>query len=125
MASQSSGAGAGRRIVPSSFPLVDFETDADRGVLPSNLPIVSFVPAKDAESLIRGLPTSNAFREVCHFFQRYPPMSLLSATSRSLLYFLTRQLRPRVVLEIGTYYAGTSEVFARVAGVWTGSTSYS
>ena len=43
-------------------------------------------------------------------FSVYPETALINALSRSLLYFLTRYLRPDYALEIGTYKAGSSEI---------------
>jgi predicted O-methyltransferase YrrM len=56
---------------------------------------------------------SNSFGRASEFFRGYPANSLLSDSSRVLLYHLIIALRPNAVLEIGTYLAGTSEVLAR------------
>lgn len=47
------------------------------------------------------------------FFYRTQPHTLLSPRSRALLYALVRYRRPETALEIGTYFAGASEVVAR------------
>jgi len=46
-------------------------------------------------------------------FDSYPPRSLLSNTARAFLYHCIVCKRPRRVLKIGTYRAGTTEVLAR------------
>lgn len=53
------------------------------------------------------------YAEVVRYFSNYPGRSLMSDHSRAVLYSLVRLLRPNLVAEIGTLYAGTTEVFAR------------
>jgi predicted O-methyltransferase YrrM len=61
----------------------------------------------------------NAFRatetysDLLTYFANYPPRSLMSDESRATLYSLIHMLRPKVVVEIGTFFAGTTEVMAR------------
>lgn len=50
------------------------------------------------------------------YFYQYPPRSLMDPDELALLYCLIRTLKPENVVEIGTYYAGTTEVLARA--VW-------
>jgi predicted O-methyltransferase YrrM len=54
-----------------------------------------------------------AFAEALSYFTDYPPRSLMSDHSRAVLFWLVRALRPQAVAEIGTLYAGTTEVLAR------------
>ena len=60
-----------------------------------------------------------AFRNGAEFstllerFQSWPATSRMSGESRAVLYWIIKQSRPRVVAEIGTLFAGTSEVIAR------------
>jgi predicted O-methyltransferase YrrM len=54
-----------------------------------------------------------AYAEVVRYFSSYPGRSLMSDHSRAVLYSLVRLMRPKLVAEIGTLYAGTTEVFAR------------
>jgi hypothetical protein len=55
-----------------------------------------------------------------HYFESYPPRSLMGAHSRAILYTLIRALRPQVVAEVGTLYAGTTEAMARA--LWENGT---
>jgi predicted O-methyltransferase YrrM len=59
---------------------------------------------------------SESFRRVSDFFHLYPSRSVFNSNGRSLLYHLIVMQRPERVLEIGTMYAGTTEVMARA--VW-------
>ena len=43
----------------------------------------------------------------------YPPRALLTAPSKSLLFYLTRVMRPEAICEIGSYWGGTMELLAR------------
>jgi predicted O-methyltransferase YrrM len=56
---------------------------------------------------------SPAYIELLDYFKVYPSRSLLSDHSRAVLYSLVRLMQPKLVAEIGTLYAGTTEVFAR------------
>src|SRR5216683_478845 len=51
--------------------------------------------------------------DLCRHLQNYPSRSLMGDKSRAMLFALIRMLRPKVVAEIGTYYAGGAEVIAR------------
>ena len=59
---------------------------------------------------------SDCFRRVFEFYAGYPERSLFSYNGRALLHHLIVMLRPERLLEIGTMYAGTTEVLARA--VW-------
>ena len=59
------------------------------------------------------LPGAPNYQQAVEFFTDYPERSLTTAGSRAFLYQLVKALRPRFVLEIGTYYAGATEVLAR------------
>jgi predicted O-methyltransferase YrrM len=54
-----------------------------------------------------------AYSDIESYFADYPPRSLMSDHSRAVLYSLARMLKPEAVAEIGTMYAGTTEVLAR------------
>ncbi len=56
---------------------------------------------------------SPAYAKVLAYFTGYPSRSLMSDHSRAVLFSLIRMHRPKVVAEIGTLYAGTTEVMAR------------
>lgn len=59
---------------------------------------------------------SDCFRRVAEFYTLYPSRSLFNDNGRALLHHLIVQRRPERVLEIGTMFAGTTEVLARA--VW-------
>jgi predicted O-methyltransferase YrrM len=66
-----------------------------------------------AEILAR-IESSAAFTQsVVPYFADYPQGSLLSSRSRAYLYSFVRALLPSSVAEIGTLFAGTTEVLAR------------
>ena len=66
---------------------------------------------------LRGLINSEIYKTlVLPYFYQYPPRSLMEPIERALLYCLVRALKPENVVEIGTYFAGTTEVLARA--VW-------
>ena len=56
---------------------------------------------------------SQAFDRAFSFYRNYPLQSLISDESRALLHHLVMMRRPKRILEIGTFVAGTTEVFAR------------
>ena len=56
---------------------------------------------------------SSAYSKLLTYFETYPPRSLMGPHSRAILYSLIRMLRPKVVAEIGTLFAGTTETLAR------------
>jgi predicted O-methyltransferase YrrM len=76
-----------------------------RGRLLSGLPIT-------AEAL-QALEATETYSNLLTYFNNYPTRSLMSDVSRAVLYSLIQMLRPQAVAEIGTLFAGTTEVFAR------------
>lgn len=56
---------------------------------------------------------SECFKRVLDFYTFYPSRSLYNHAGRALLHHLIVMQRPERVLEIGTMYAGTTEVLAR------------
>ena len=62
--------------------------------------------------LIATIPGTPEFQEALKHVGGYPPRSMTFPTFRALCYTLIRVLRPQSVVEIGTMYAGTSELFA-------------
>ena len=62
---------------------------------------------------IQSLITTPAYRDAHAYFMGYPPRSVMSDHSRAVLYTLVRTMRPSVVVEVGTLYAGTTEVMVR------------
>ncbi len=53
------------------------------------------------------------YSDILPYFANYPRQSLMSDHSRTVLFSLVQMHRPQVVVEIGTLYAGTTEVLAR------------
>lgn len=80
-------------------------------------PLVSLLPRQTIrpidEAFIDVWLSSQEFQVEKRFFQRYPAKSLLSDESRCFLYHAVKVMQPESVIEIGTYWAGTSEVIAR------------
>ncbi|WP_422001771.1 class I SAM-dependent methyltransferase [Reyranella sp.] len=72
--------------------------------------IAAFAGVSPDVPSVRSTP---AYADALAYFKDYPARSLMSDHSRTLLYSLVRMMRPRLVAEIGTLHAGTTEVFAR------------
>ncbi len=79
------------------------------------VPVVVNTPISAATrpQLTPELTSSAAYSEILAYFSRYPLRSVMSDHSRAVLFTLIRMLRPKVVAEVGTMYAGTTEVMAR------------
>lgn len=56
---------------------------------------------------------TNEYRQIKEYFADYPPRSFMYRDSRAVLYTFVRLLRPKIVAEIGTLFAGTAELLAR------------
>lgn len=56
---------------------------------------------------------SSAFDKTTAVFKGYPDNSLVGGIARELLYHIIRSTKAQNVIEVGTYYAATSEVMAR------------
>ena len=69
---------------------------------------------------IVNLVSTPAYGDALAYFAEYPPRSILSDHSRAVIYTLIRTMRPDVVAEVGTMYAGTAEVMARA--LWENGT---
>jgi predicted O-methyltransferase YrrM len=78
-------------------------------------PILPELPAGDAltPESIATLGTLRPYAEAEAYLWTYPALSFLSGRSRTVLYSLIRLLRPKVVAEVGTLFAGTAEAMAR------------
>ena len=70
-------------------------------------------PNKELGSQLMAIASSDAFKKSEEYFAEYPPNSLLASRMRAFLNVMILALKPELVLEIGTYRAGTSEVIAR------------
>src|SRR5258706_3140961 len=69
--------------------------------------------AIDFDSIVKMRKTAVYAKLQDYFRHNYPPRALMSEESRAILFTLIRMLRPKVVVEIGTLFAGTTEVMAR------------
>jgi len=56
---------------------------------------------------------TEAYRRIKAYFADYPAQSFTFRDSRAMLFSLVRLLRPKIVVEIGTLFAGTAELLAR------------
>jgi predicted O-methyltransferase YrrM len=65
-----------------------------------------------AETL-QAFQATETYSNLSTYFRNYPLRSVMSDGSRAVLYSLIQMLRPQVVAEIGTAFAGTTEVLAR------------
>ena len=73
----------------------------------TKIKVQEFNRGEDLVVQINHLPQSQSFNECLDYFKNYPENSLLAASERVILYQLIRSLKPKRVLEIGSYYAGT------------------
>ncbi|MBV9705080.1 MAG: class I SAM-dependent methyltransferase [Methylobacteriaceae bacterium] len=64
-------------------------------------------------SITEYMESEIALGRVFNYFSEYPTQSMLSTNARMAIFGLIRMIKPATVVEIGTYYAGTSEVIAR------------
>jgi hypothetical protein len=71
-------------------------------------PVATFAPMPIVDMI-----ATPAYAQALSYFCDYPASSLMGDHSRALLFALIRMLRPQVVAEIGTLYAGTTEILAR------------
>src|SRR3954469_6896856 len=76
-------------------------------------PLAPIAAPTGRASDIAAVMASPEYAEIRAYFSLYPGRSLMSDHSRAVLYSLVRMMRPQLVAEIGTLYAGTTEVFAR------------
>jgi len=78
-------------------------------------PVPSHLEAKQpvTDEWIGAVLASEGFQEACRFFDGYPQHSLMSNRGRALIYYLIRMMKPEAVAEVGTLFAGTTEVMAR------------
>ncbi len=56
---------------------------------------------------------TRTYSDLVAYFKGWPRHSFMTDDSRAVLYALIRILRPRMVVEIGTLFAGTAQVMAR------------
>lgn len=84
-------------------------TERDTKALPA---VVSPVPGLGPVANLQRLLESTAFREAQAWFATGADDSLISLEARAFLYLAIRMLRPRNVLEVGTYKGGTAQLLA-------------
>src|SRR5262245_7008281 len=77
------------------------------------LPSPAFAKSTPVANLITAIPSTAEYLQLRKYFNDYPERSYVLPICRALIYSMIRALRPRLVVEIGTLFAGTSEVFAR------------
>ena len=83
-------------------------------------PLKGIAASTGNPSDIVNLVATPAYGDALAYFAEYPPRSILSDHSRAVLYTLIRTMRPEIVAEVGTMYAGTAEVMARA--LWENGT---
>ena len=76
-------------------------------------PLAPIAAPTGRASDIATVMASPEYGEIRAYFSLYPGRSLMSDHSRAVLYSLARIMRPKLIAEIGTLYAGTTEVLAR------------
>ncbi len=74
---------------------------------------LSPVTTQSPPASLEALQSTAFYAEALAYLTDYPPRSLMSDNSRAVLFSLIRILRPTYIAEIGTLYAGTTEVLAR------------
>lgn len=74
-------------------------------------PTISSQPVTPA--VLAAYADSPVYWDLVKVFGKFPARSLMSSQSRAVLYGLIRMMRPEAVAEIGTLFAGTTEVMAR------------
>lgn len=101
---------------PEQAPAEPHPEAGDWQISPQPLaPIVKYdaKPADLSQRSITKWLTSKTHEKTIEFFEKYPENSLLEPQSRAFLYHAARSMRAQTVIEVGTYFAGTSEVIAR------------
>lgn len=86
----------------------------DRVVKPLD-PVASYGGEPEAITYVslKAWHASQKCADTHKFFDGYPTNSLIGGLGRELLYHMVRSMKPQVVIEVGTYYAGTSEAMVR------------
>ncbi|CAN5885065.1 hypothetical protein BH11PSE3_BH11PSE3_04000 [soil metagenome] len=95
---------------------------ADKPMLPLVPLYQSEEPFEISEAGLTKWRGSEAFQKPFAFYRNYPLQSLISDESRAFLHHLVMMRRPQRILEIGTFVAGTTEVFARA--LWETGTGH-
>ena len=72
-------------------------------------------PREQLANAIRAIPSTSDFASAAERFANYPEPTLIGPTPRAFLHELVKACGARAVLEIGTYFAGTTRVLAEAA----------
>ena len=70
-------------------------------------------PNADLVAAIASIPRGPDFARTVQAFSKTPERSYVRPEARALLYLLLRMTRPALAVEIGTLFAGMTEIFAR------------
>lgn len=70
-------------------------------------------PTQATPETVAAIRSVVGYQDALDYFESYPPRSLMSDHCRATLFTLIRMLHPQVVAEVGTFFAGTTEVIAR------------
>jgi predicted O-methyltransferase YrrM len=70
-------------------------------------------PPLEIRPLTPVVGSTATYSDIVSYFAEYPPRSVMSDHSRAVLFSLIRMLKATAVAEVGTMYAGTTEVMAR------------
>lgn len=76
------------------------------------LPTPNFPEEMETRNLLAALPSTTEYWELVKYFEDYPPSSHVNGFARAFIYAMIRNLKPQRALEIGTLFAGTSEIIA-------------
>lgn len=78
-------------------------------------PIVDYPQAPQAITFqsLTAWRHSKQYETICRYFERYPENSLLEPFERAFLYHAVRCLKPKYVLEVGTFFTASAEIMAR------------
>src|ERR1044071_4434075 len=73
----------------------------------------AITPQQVTHSALIDFMEGPAFHPLWEYFSHYPQRSLMSTYSRCFLFAMVRMMQPQSVAEVGTLFAGTTEVLAR------------
>jgi predicted O-methyltransferase YrrM len=79
----------------------------------SDLRPLESITSQPTPATLEELHESAFYAEAVAYFTDYPARSLMSDHSRTMLYSIIKVRRPTYIAEIGTFWAGTTEVMAR------------
>ena len=114
--------------------LKDFDDELDTKAILESLRVDKWLPVRPIGAIANYPAKSTAishdsllawsrseeFQLELAYFQDYPTNSLMGGKAKALIYHLLRIIRPQVVIEVGTYFAGTAEIIGRA--LWENGT---